>query len=138
MEESKLNSISTELKQKQITGIKEIIHRTFERLEVLEKERFGIQEKIRILKYDLFDLKDGRLDRILERQGMNENINKISILKISKYINAGHPVTNPWYEEYEISYELDGTLITFKITNSFSKTHASGSYKLKDGSIRYL
>lgn len=138
MENPQLNKISDEIKQKQISGIKEIVQRTFEQLEALEKTRSSIQEEIRILKHDLFDLKDGRLDRILERQGMNENIDKISVLKISKCLNAGRPATNPWYEEYEISYEVDGIPITFKLTNSFSKAHAAGSYKLKDGSIRYL
>ena len=138
MENDKLTKISQDIKQEQVSGIKEIIQRTFEQLESLEKTRSDIQEQIRILKHDLFDLKDGRLDRILERQGMNENIDKISILKICKCINAERPITNPWYEEYEVTYYVEGTPITFKLTNSFSKANAAGSYKLKDGSIKYL
>ena len=139
MENSKLNKLSNEIKQKQIMYIKEIVKLTFEQLENLEKARTDIQEQIKIFKHDLFDLKDGRLDRILERQQMNEGVNKICILTISKCVVDGeHPISNPWYEEYEVCFELNGEPITFRITNSFSKTHASGSYKLKDGSIKYL
>jgi hypothetical protein len=138
MENDKLNKISDDLKQRQIAAIKEIVKLTFEHIDGLEKVKAGIQDHIKILKHDLFDLKDGRLDRILERQGMNEEIKGLSIIKVS--CKQGEQGKSPWYVEYEVAYSIanDADIVKVSVNNSVSKMHASGSYKLKDGSIKYL
>lgn len=135
MEEQKLNSIKMEMRQKQISVIKEAVRLTFEKLEEIERQKNALQNQIKILKHDLFDLKDGRLDRVLERQSINEETKSISVIFVSKAIPNGQSNTSPWYEEYEFKV-LDGE--PYKINNSLAKTHASGSYKLNDGTIRYL
>lgn len=138
MENDKLTKISQEMKQKQISSIKEIICLTFEQLQVLEKMRNRLQEQIKVLKLDLLDLKDGRLDRIYERQCIDESCKETSILGISK--KEGQGEGNPWYISYEIifnSHQEDAPL-TIYINNSLTKLHASGAYKLKDGTIKYL
>ena len=134
--EQKLVNISQEIKSKQIAAIKDVVRLTFEHLQSLEKMRNILQEQIKILKFDLVDLKEGRLDRINERQSMNEACKGISILKVSK--DEEEKGNNPWYINYGITFSLDGVPISIYINNSITKMHASGSYKLKDGSIKYL
>lgn len=135
MENEKLNAIKMEMKQKQVAIIKEAVKLTFEKLEELEKQKNSLQNSIKILKHDLFDLKDGRLDKILERQELNEEVKSISVISVTKVVPNGQVNVSPWYEEYEFKV-LEGKLC--KINNSITKTHAGGSYKLKDGAIRYL
>ena len=135
--EQKLTKIGQDIKQKQISAIKDIIRLTFEQLQALQKMRNSLEEQIKILKLDLIDLKEGRLDRIHERQGMNEACKGISILQIVKKDDS-QSKNNPWYINYEITFNLDGVPLIIQINNSITKMHAAGSYKLKDGTIRYL
>lgn len=138
MENEKLNEIKKDMKTKQIAIIKEAVQLTFEKLEEIEKQKNNLQNQIKILKHDLFDLKDGRLDRVLERQSLNEETKSISVIVVTKIVPANGQVQaniSPWYEEYE--FKVAGGEL-HKINNSLTKTHASGSYKLKNGMIRYL
>ena len=140
MENAKLDKLKTDLKTKQVAVVKEAVKQTFEKLEALEKEKNDVQNRIKILKHDLFDLKDGRLDRVLERQMLNEEVKTISVVIVGKIKSAGQTNGNasPWYEEYSISVLCDDGVMDCSLNNSLTKTHASGSYKLKDGSIKYL
>ncbi len=133
----KLDAIKREMKQKQVAIVKEAVQLTFEKLEEIEKQKNDLQNQIKILKHDLFDLKDGRLDRVLERQSLNEETKSISMIVVTKAAANGQAQTNvsPWYEDY--AFGVSGSA-PCKINNSLTKTHASGSYKLKDGTIRYL
>jgi len=135
LENNKLTAIKQEMKQKQISIIKEAVQLTFEKLEEIEKQKNILQNQIKILKHDLFDLKDGRLDRVLERQNINEETKSISVIVVTKPVNGVSANVSPWYEDYEFKV-LDGE--PCKINNSLTKTYASGSYKLNDGTIRYL
>ena len=137
MDGANLDNIKKEIREKQVMIIKEAVRLSFEKLEELEKQKSIIQNEIKLLKHDLFDLKDGRLDRILERQTINEETKSVSVIVVSKPASVGSNIS-PWYEEYDFKVlQPEGTL-DCKINNSLTKIHASGSYKLKDGSIRYL
>ena len=142
MENEKLERIGKDIKKEQVEAIREIVKMTFEYINDLEKEKAVIQEKMKILKHDLFDLKDGRLDRILERQNTNEACKSISVVCISKIVQA--EAKNPWYEDYDLTFSslIEGSDISefrkIRLNNSITKTHAAGTYKLKDGTIRYL
>lgn len=136
MENERLNTLSQEMKTE---AVKSIVRLTLEQINELEIEKNKIQNKIKVLKHNLFDLKDGRLDRILERQELTPPIEKLTALITIKKCAVKNAKDNPWYIEYEISYwpEKDKICVTY-LNNSTIKTHASGSYKLKDGSIKYL
>lgn len=123
-----------EMIQKQIEAIKQVVRQTFEQIDALEKIKSEAQEKIKILRHDIFDLKDGRLDRIVERQSMDAKIKEISILDITKSGGGA----NPWYVEYEMTYAIDGTVIMVVVNNSVAKMHSSGTYKIGNGTIKYL
>jgi hypothetical protein len=135
MEDEKLNKIGADLKTNQITFIKKAVTSTFEEIEKLEKDRNALQLKIKILKHDLFDLKDGRLDRVIERQEMAKDTVEsiVSVLKVERVESNGN-TTNPWYIPYKVT--LGEEVLT--LNNSIIKLHAPGAYKLSDGSVKYL
>ena len=133
MESEKLNILKKEIKEKQISFIKDIVKNTLEKIHDLEKEKNVIQNSIKILRHDLFDLKEGRLDRILERQSMEEDIKKISCFEILPSDTLPKN-TSSWYVEYIIKYNE----CEIRLNNSITKINASGSYKIKDDVIKYL
>ncbi|HDZ77125.1 MAG TPA: hypothetical protein ENH41_03480 [Candidatus Omnitrophica bacterium] len=144
MESPKLDKMKEDIRQKQISVIKAAVKATLDKIAVIEKQKNEAQGLLKILKHDLFDLKDGRLDRILERQGMSEEAKNISVMAISKCDNASG--TPPWYENYLIHVIHEAGDAAFegspkvdtKLNCSLTKTHASGSYKLEDGTLKYL
>ncbi len=135
MESVKLNNLSQDFKTKQIKAIKEIVQLTLQGLAEAEKIKKVAQEKSKILKYDLYDLKDGRLDRILERHNLDKNCGAVSVISLSRCESSS---SNLWYIEYEIVYKLNGETVKMKINNSVTKMHASGTYKLDNGEVKYL
>jgi len=141
MDSKKLDNIKEDMKAKQIEVIKAAVKMTYEILEDMEKKKNIIQNQIKLLRHDLFDLKDGRIDRILERQEINEeDMKAISVLFVEK-VNPQAPsatVVSPWYVDYNMKVIQDGQTLEAKVNNSITKTHASGTYKLKNGVIRYL
>lgn len=139
MESAKLDKIKEDLKQKQINAVKTIVRETFRRIDELEKQKNDVQNKIKILKHDLFDLKDGRLDRILERQTMDNSIKELSILLVEKKENDNS--NSPWYTPYKVSFlnppPEEGGCVTIELNNSIVKLNAAGSYQI-DSEIKYL
>jgi len=136
MDNEKLNSIAAQIKAE---AIKEIVQLTLEQINELETKKNEIQNKIKVLKHDLFDLKDGRLDRILERQDLTPDVIYSCVVKVNKDV-TNKDKGNPWYTDYTVTYVSikDNTPHLMLLNNSTAKAHASGSYKLKDGSIKYL
>ena len=140
MDNEKLKQISSELKQRQITAIKEVVTLTLEKLHALEREKNKLQEAAKMLKMDLVDLKEGRLDRILERQSIN-NGEATSVVIIGRR-EGDQGEGNQWYVDYTVTYlnalKPNELPVAIRINNSITKMHASGTYKLGDGTIRYL
>jgi FtsZ-binding cell division protein ZapB len=89
-----------EMRKKQIQEVKQIVLKTLERIREQEKIRDEAIDKIKILKMDIDDLKDGKLDRIVERQEKDESAKTISVVTIIKEIH--HHYNNPWYVPYRI------------------------------------
>lgn len=138
MEDEKLGRISQEIKEKQAAAVKDAVRITLEQLHELEKIKNGLQEQIRLLKFDLMDLKEGRLDRIHERQCVNAKCKETSMLYVLKD-STNTKENNPWYVSYNIKYTLPNCMETsISVNNSCAKMHASGTYVLKDGTIKYL
>lgn len=89
-----------EQKEKQVEEVKQIVLKTLEKKRKFEKERDEIIGKIKVLNMDIEDLKNGKLDRIAERQEKDEEAKKVSVVIIikEKVINN----YNPWYIPYQI------------------------------------
>ena len=101
------------LQQKQVDEVKKIVLRTLEKEKALEKEIADakrdvkdLEEKKKILKMDIDDLKEGRLDRITERQEKDEKARSVSVVLIikEKETIVERPYT-PWYWPYVIIWE---------------------------------
>ena len=132
-----LGKTKEDIRKSQVKSVKAAVEMTFEALDEMERQKSILQDKIRILKHDLYDLKDGRLDRIAERQilcGDSKNTNAFTVKLIEGQSNS---VSN-WYTEYELEVGKDGEDLSYRINNSILKQHASGAYKLKNGEIKYL
>jgi|SRR5665213_484734 len=92
-----------EAKEKQVQEVKRIVVKTLERLDAVKKEIKELQEKERVLKMDIDDLKEGRLDLIAERHEKDPEAKKISVVLIIKekeYIPVMSP--SPWYWPYTV------------------------------------
>jgi len=150
-----------ELKQKSIDKVKEFVKKTLEKLEFLKKDESEVKEKIRILKLDLDDLKEGRLDRIEERQNKDEKSKKVSVGFVIKKV-VEH-VYSPWFVPYQIIWNplidttvyddfyavpnnvcftsastssyTNGNAIT--VTNSVAKDSSAGTYMIGDHIVHF-
>jgi len=143
------------LKQKQVDEVKKIVLKTLEKIESLktDKEKAQenvkeIEEKIKLLKLDIDDLKEGRLDRITERQEKDQRAKETSVVIIIKETRVDHDYPW-WYWPYRIVWpevpvypQITWTATTNStyggswdcyVTNSAAKFGAIGTYCLSDG-----
>lgn len=102
-------------KEKQIKKVKEIVRRTLESIEKVKEEKTEVDKKLRYLKMDLDDLKEGHLERIEERQSKDPEAKKYSVIIIVKEkeiirereVPCPYPVYpyySPWYWPYTITW----------------------------------
>ena len=100
-----------DLKDKQVKEVKKIVLETLEKINTLKDERKTAQEKVRdidkkikILKMDIDDLKEGRLDRISERQEKDKEARDTSVVIIikEKEVIREYPY---WQWPYRIVWE---------------------------------
>lgn len=85
-----------ELKTEEITRIKLVVKTTLEQLQKKEAARKVLDEEIKILNRDIADLKEGRIDRIKERQDIDPKAKEVSVIIIKEKI-IERQVPSPWY-----------------------------------------
>ena len=155
-----------DLKDKQVKEVKKIVLETLEKLNTLKDERKTAQEKvkdidkkIKILKMDIDDLKEGRLDRISERQEKDKEARDTSVVIIIKekevvreYPYWQWPYRIVWEKPYYPTYPeviwgtyTDGnsscaiqkldTTTNLCINSSVAKWATCGSYEVGDDII---
>jgi len=93
-----------EAREKQVGEVKRIVVKTLEKLEDVRKNLKKLQEEEKILKMDIDDLKDGRLDRISERQEKDPESKKVSVVLIIKEKEVIREVS-PWYWPYTVVWQ---------------------------------
>lgn len=133
------------LKERQAGQVKMIVLKTLEKIENLKTEREmlnnqlkSVDEDIKILKMDIDDLKDGRLDRIEERQNTDERANRVSVAHLRK-----EPETaglSFWYWPYlvESLFDMTTNMTTNTITPSSARWTTTGTYILPGGRVLNL
>lgn len=144
-----------EVREEAVKQLKEFIKRTLEARERHIKARNEAQKKIKILDRDILDLKEGRLDRIEERQKCDPEAGKVSVAIVKKdHVKALDPAEvhhyhhyDRWYYPYQFTWtiplaplspigmtagdQLDGIEVgTFTLNNSVAKDNAAGAYTL--------
>ena len=121
-----------------------MIKQTLEKLYEADKAMEELHHERSVLKRDLADLKEGRLDRIEERQKIDSKAGRIStfaVLKIQRGDKTSMKDVSPWYEPYKItvSGNAENTDTNeMEVNNSIVKLNATGSYKLDSGEVRFL
>ena len=93
-----------ELKEKQVEEVKQIVKKTLEKLDKLKEKKKDLDEQIKVLKMDIDDLKEGKLDRIVERQEKDPDAKKTSVVIIEKVIIKERETPNYWYWPYHIRW----------------------------------
>jgi len=85
-----------EMKNEEINRIKLVVKTTLEQLQKKEAARKVLDEEIKILNRDIADLKEGRIDRIKERQDIDPKAKEVSVIIIKEKI-VERQVPSPWY-----------------------------------------
>jgi len=155
-----------DLQEKQKKEVKLIVLKTLEKINSLNNDRKKAKDtvkeldaKIKLLKMDIEDLKEGRLDRIAERQEKDDEAKKVSVVIIikEKEVIREYPY---WHWPYRITWidpqpicpstwtwtvdkdntsgtiyqTYDGCYYTNQITSSVAKWSTKGSYEV-DGNV---
>ena len=94
-----------ETREKRVAEVKAIVLKTLEKLADVEKVLKEKQEEKKILRMDLDDLKEGHLDRIAERQAIDEKAKKVSVVIIIKEKETIRELS-PWYYPYQVIWQV--------------------------------
>lgn len=130
-----------EIEEKQVEAVKEIVRKTLEKLKSIEEQITKLEEDRKILKMDIDDLKQGRLDRIEERQKLDKKAKDTSVVEIVKEIHHHHydywnqPYTvklhyqEPWYPANKFFCASNNVDVfgTCTATNAVDSTFIAGS-----------
>ena len=122
------DSAEKELKEKQIAEVKKIVLKTLEKIEGKTKERDKLSEEIRLLKMDIDDLKEGKIERIVERQEKDPKAKEVAVVIIIKEKEVGE--LSPWYWPYQIIwqypvYSTPGLTFTGGTFGSYATSNAT-------------
>jgi len=120
--------LSAERDRKIKEQVKGIVKQTLEKIDKLKGQREKIDKRIKVLKLDIDDLKEGHLDRIKERQEKDPEAKRVSVIVIKEkeVIREPYPV-NPWYRPYEIYWNHT---TTYPDTNNVYCDNGTGSAPL--------
>lgn len=131
-----------EVQEEEIKKIKEIVKAHLQKIDEQQKIKSEADEKIRLLKKDLEDLKEGRLDRIEERHKLEPKAREIRIIEIRKIEKQYIPM-QPWYSPWVITYSpvytnpsltyYNGTSGTLTVSGNTFANFTSGTYQLGNG-----
>jgi len=85
-------------------AVKEIVQHTLEKIDELDKEIKDREESKKILKLDLEDLRNGKLDLIEERQKKDSKAAKVSLVIIKEVIRDTYYPQPIWIRPYDITW----------------------------------
>lgn len=88
----------------QIKIVKEIVQKTLEKIDEIDKQIKELEEEKRILRLDIEDLKSGKLDLIVERQKKDEKARNTSVVIIKEMVERPYPI---WNRPYTVEWPLD-------------------------------
>lgn len=100
-----------ESEEKQVQEIKKIVTETLKKLDDVKSRIKELQDEKKILELDIDDLKEGKLDRIEERQQKDPKAKKVSVVVIIKEKETIREVSNPWFIPYRTIWQTEYTNI---------------------------
>lgn len=98
-----------ESEEKQVQEIKKIVQETLKKLDTVKSQIKELQDEKKILELDIDDLKEGRLDRIEERQEKDPKAKKVSVVVIIKEKEMIRETVNPWFIPYHTIWQTEYT-----------------------------
>ncbi len=143
------SQIEKEDEEKQIKELKQIITKYLEKIKILNDKKEVIEKELKILKNDLDDIKEGRLDKIKERQTIDPDAKKVSVIIIKEkvYPPAERPWQQPWIWYWNPAIDttamndlvLYGNATTnlgyvdcnYVLTSNISKNYSAGTYAIQ-------
>jgi len=133
------------LKDKQVQEVKQIVLKTLEKINKLDKDIDGakanvkdLEEQKKILRMDLDDMKEGRLDRIAERQEKDEKAKNVSVVIIIKEKETIiERDRSPWYWPYQVIWQYPHTFTTTPNVIQYAD-NTGGVYKQFSGTSNGL
>ena len=84
--------------------VKNIIQNTLLKIQNLQGEKQIIEDQIKILKLDIEDFKDGKLERMVERQLIDKESVDVSVVKIKKESVDSPAIPNYWQWPFIIKW----------------------------------
>ncbi len=154
--------VEAELEEKQVKELKEIVRKYLTKLESKKDEKAKVDKDIKILKSDIEDLKEGRLDRIKERQEKDPEARRVSVIIIKEKVVTEVPV---WRTPYTWTYndnfpvypevycnngtnylglstttscEMPINFTTSVLNSNVAKNNTKGTYNVGEDHIVYL
>ena len=139
------NQAKKEVNEENIKRVKELVKSLLKRIVELDSEIKKLQEERKYLKMDIDDLKEGRLDRIEERQKKDEKAKKYAKIKVNRGEIADRDDTSgTWHVPFNVTFydSTSSTVYTSSqsaadpvvFTNSLVKYATVGTYDI-DGTI---
>ena len=129
--------VEKEAKEKQVAEVKAIVRQTLEKLDGIRKDIKKLQDKKKILELDIEDLKEGKLDRIADRQAIDPEAKKVSVVVIIKEKEVVREV-GPWYWPYQVIWQepvrIPINTPWFGTTNAIGNFTNNLSYSMSSGS----
>lgn len=102
-----------EMLDKKVEEVKGYIKETLEKIEQTKKEKANVEERLRILKLDLEDLKNGKFDKIQERARKSDLARETTVVGIKPFTN-------------------------YNISSGFWPEATSGTYQVTTGTVYYF
>ena len=134
-----------QFKAKLTEVVKEMTLATLEAIEQKKAQKARIEEELRILKLDLEDLKEGKIEKVKERQKKSEVAREVSKIVPDRLENPfGHNGTWGWNPLYmtttganTTTTSTSGMLGDVMGSSNFFSNACSGTYKLRLGNKTY-
>jgi len=95
-----------EQQEEEIKRIKNIVQKYLEKIQDTSERKNKLDEELRLLKKDLNDLKDGRLDKIKERSEKDSKAKEVTLI-IIKEIQKEYIPMKPWYSPWYVELKPD-------------------------------
>lgn len=152
--------INEERERKIREEVKKIVKSTLEKIETLNEKKKELEKEIKILKQDLDNLKEGRLDLILERQQVDKDAKKVSVINIIEIVNVPPTPTSPWKRPYDVWCDMEKSLnwcdeprplkatlscntvctqpLNVAVTGQMVSGMVQGTYKLDNGITKFI
>ena len=135
-----LTELEKEQQEQKINEVKRIVSSYLEKIAEQKVIVDSEQNKLKLLKKDLDDLKAGRLDKIEDRQKFDpvaKNVSVIIIRRTETYLPM-----QPWRSEYDWYYtDAVGSTTSLEVrgqvTGTFCQNFVSGSYRIGNKIINF-